>query len=267
MLKKLWIFLTEDDHHAKSHAKGFVILLLLSSLILVSPLVWHHFFTPDAFKDDEQKNLALIKEEYRAYCDSVDANSYEDRMRAYKRQEPYFNGAVTQKSTKTYSPHVKRSSKEGNESHQEGYLISGSREYKDSTPYTFHAKKEKVKFSLNAVTAEELKQVRGIGDSYSRRIIKFREKLGGFYSSQQLYEVYGLDSSVVGECMLYLTDEDLSVTRKILINKAEFKSILKHPYLDYDDVKAVFKYRPLTNGKLCKVFPLKCEKLKPYMQY
>src|SRR5690606_33714388 len=45
---------------------------------------------------------------------------------------------------------------------------------------------------LNTATAEELKSVNGIGDKLSARIVKFRDRLGGFLVDSQLYDVYGL---------------------------------------------------------------------------
>ncbi len=46
---------------------------------------------------------------------------------------------------------------------------------------------------LNTVTAEQLMSVRGIGPVLSKRIVAFREALGGFLSASQLLDVYGLD--------------------------------------------------------------------------
>ena len=50
---------------------------------------------------------------------------------------------------------------------------------------------------LNLATAEDLKAIRGVGDILSARIIKFRNRLGGFVINEQLYDVYDLDPEVV----------------------------------------------------------------------
>ena len=46
---------------------------------------------------------------------------------------------------------------------------------------------------LNTADTTILKKVPGIGSTFARRIIKYRELLGGFFTVEQLREVYGLD--------------------------------------------------------------------------
>ena len=46
---------------------------------------------------------------------------------------------------------------------------------------------------LNSADTTALKKVPGIGSVFAKRIIKYRELLGGFYSVEQLGEVYGID--------------------------------------------------------------------------
>ncbi len=54
---------------------------------------------------------------------------------------------------------------------------------------------------LNTVTAEELKVVNGIGEVFSKRIVKYRKKLGGFSSNEQIYNVYGLEVEVANRVL------------------------------------------------------------------
>lgn len=71
------------------------------------------------------------------------------------------------------------------------------------------------------------------------RIIKYRSLLGGYYLTEQLLEVYGFkDVKAIDQ---FITDT--STIKKININKAEFKEIVKHPYISYDETKAIFTYR------------------------
>lgn len=50
---------------------------------------------------------------------------------------------------------------------------------------------KKVILDINAATAEDFKTINGIGEKLSARIVKFRDRLGGFLTSEQLYDVYG----------------------------------------------------------------------------
>ena len=54
-----------------------------------------------------------------------------------------------------------------------------------------------IKQDLNLVNAEKLKEIYGIGDKLSERIVKFRSSLNGFLTDDQLNEVYGLKPEVI----------------------------------------------------------------------
>lgn len=95
---------------------------------------------------------------------------------------------------------------------------------------------------INRADSLHLLPLPGIGPVYAGRIIKYRNLLGGFVSVEQLEEVYGIP----GETVELIKDHihfDTSVIRKIPLNDATFKELLKHPYLEYEDVKAIVNYR------------------------
>ncbi len=70
---------------------------------------------------------------------------------------------------------------------------------------------------LNSCTADDLKKLNGIGEKLSKRIVKFRDKLGGFYSIEQLKEVYGLPLETYEKIKGYLT-LDKNKIKKLKIN-------------------------------------------------
>lgn len=97
---------------------------------------------------------------------------------------------------------------------------------------------------LNSSTKEELKKLKGIGDSYAERIIKYRSLLGGYYTPEQLFEVYGMDSvRYSGFCNQISIDT--SAIRKINLNTANFDSLIRHPYLNRYQTKAILKYKEI----------------------
>ena len=93
----------------------------------------------------------------------------------------------------------------------------------------------------------ELQQLPGIGKVYASRIIKYRNRLGGYYNKNQLYEVYGMPKETV-EILIKNTATISEEVTQLDLNKATFKELLKHPYLEYEDVKNIFNFKQKFGG-------------------
>ena len=100
-----------------------------------------------------------------------------------------------------------------------------------------------VKKDLNTATAEDLLPIRGIGEKLSERILKYRERLGGFSSKKQLDEVYGLSEEVITEVWKYFDLLTPAQITKIDLNLASKKELSKVPYLNYKEVEALLIFR------------------------
>jgi len=96
---------------------------------------------------------------------------------------------------------------------------------------------------LNIASKEDLKTINGIGEKLSDRIIKYRSKLQGFSTANQLYEVWGLSAEVVGKLLLVFKVVKLPNIQKINVNTASFRELLKNPYIDYELCKKIFDYK------------------------
>jgi DNA uptake protein ComE-like DNA-binding protein len=94
--------------------------------------------------------------------------------------------------------------------------------------------------NINQSTKEQLIALPGLAEVLSARIIKFRDRLGGFYSIDQLGDVYGIPEETLDRLEAFLTC-DGHVSKIDLIND-QFKKILQHPYLDYEQVKGIKNY-------------------------
>lgn len=137
-----------------------------------------------------------------------------------------------------------------------------------------YSKPETLPFELNAATAEELKQINGIGEKLSARIIDFRNKLGGFYNKEQVRATYGLDSAVCTK-LLAIASLDTSNIQKILINSVSEEELKNHPYISYNLAKVIVKFREQhgdyqDKASLKKIRILKLEtleKLSPYLSF
>ncbi len=94
---------------------------------------------------------------------------------------------------------------------------------------------------INTADSAAWVALNGIGPGFAKRIITYREKLGGFYQVGQLKEVYGLDSIWVKENKALLK-VGAGVYRFLKINQVEWKDF-KHPYLPYGQSKVILAYR------------------------
>ncbi|PRX53135.1 ComEA family DNA-binding protein [Flagellimonas meridianipacifica] len=103
---------------------------------------------------------------------------------------------------------------------------------------------------LNKATTEQLREVYGVGEKLSARIVKFRDRLGGFLTNGQLYDVYGLESHVV-EAILqrFQVLRPLPEIKKININNATATEIAQLVYIKPFQAKEIVKYRE-ENGPL-----------------
>jgi len=99
----------------------------------------------------------------------------------------------------------------------------------------------KLSIEINSATAEELQKLSGIGPSYSKRIVKFRDLLGGFYSTNQLYDVYNLPEETVSSINEFLVI-DTSLIEKIKLKNPGGKENLYHPYLTEKQQNDLYLY-------------------------
>ena len=81
--------------------------------------------------------------------------------------------------------------------------ISAKHFTENSKPKTEHTKTP-IPIDINAATIEDWKSLPGIGEVLANRIIKFREKAGGFSSTEQVRKTYGINDSVFGMISPYL---------------------------------------------------------------
>jgi DNA uptake protein ComE-like DNA-binding protein len=95
---------------------------------------------------------------------------------------------------------------------------------------------------INLADSSEFERLKGIGPVLSARIIRYRSLLGGFYDSQQLKEVYGLEDSVLALVSRHL-NADTSALIRLNPNMATEQELARHPYIGKYTAKGIIKYR------------------------
>ena len=126
---------------------------------------------------------------------------------------------------------------------------------------------------VNSADSALFAQLPKVNPYLAARIVSFRERLGGFLGMEQLLEVKGMDSLRFEECRPYLSILEVEIVR-VDVNRADFKALVNHPYLNYDMVKAIVRHRE-TRGMIkdweqltsvLKGFPLH-EDLERYVKF
>lgn len=126
------------------------------------------------------------------------------------------------------------------------YILLPERvKYEEKAQKAFNTVSQKSfsRFDINTADTTQLKTLYGIGSKRARRIIKFRDALGGFYTQKQYNEVYGLDSTVVNLLVRSsFIDEDFK-PRQIDINESDEETFSSHPYIGKKLAKVIMAYR------------------------
>jgi len=125
---------------------------------------------------------------------------------------------------------------------------------------------------VNLADTTSFKSLPSIGTVFANRICKYRHLLGGFYSIDQLKEVYGMDSLRYATIKSHLII-DTNQIKKININFSEAKDLRRHPYISYKMANLIVSYKQqhgvyktLTDLlNLHLIDSLKFRKIAPYL--
>lgn len=97
---------------------------------------------------------------------------------------------------------------------------------------------------LNLRTADttELKMIRGIGSYRARQIVRYREQLGGFVRVEQVLEAKGMEKLEADSVVKWFVLDSV-VVKQINVNQASAQRLSKHPYLRFEQAKAIYELR------------------------
>lgn len=128
------------------------------------------------------------------------------------------------------------------------------------------------RIEINTATYEQWVSLPGIGRTWAGKIMRFKEKLGGFTQVTQVAETLGLPDSVYQLIIPFLTLQETKPST-IPLNSASFDQLNQHPYINAQQTKWIIAYRQ-QHGKferiedLLKIPTLNTiwfEKTKPYL--
>lgn len=111
----------------------------------------------------------------------------------------------------------------------------------DTLPKWNSTKKDTI-LNLRTADTTELKLIRGIGSYRAKMIVRYREQLGGYAQVEQIMEARGMDK-VIADSILPHFYIDSVVVNKIPINHIRPEVLQRHPYLNFEQAKAIYEYR------------------------
>ena len=128
---------------------------------------------------------------------------------------------------------------------------------------------------INKADTSELKKIPFIGASFAQRIVKYREILGGFYSIEQIKEVYGIDNDFFLKISPYISVAENLQMQVISVNQSSLDKLKAHPYINFYQAKVIIelrkkkgKVRDLSELAMFEEFTEKdLERLKFYLSF
>lgn len=139
------------------------------------------------------------------------------------------------------------------------------------TAYTPRIKCDTI-LDLNTADTTEFMLLRGVGRFTAMQIIRYRQALGGYYSTSQLYEISEIANDRIDSLLPHLY-ADTSLITPIDVNRASVKQLYRHPYISYKQAEQLYdlrrrKLRLHSPDELSAVFsPDERQRLLPYLRF
>lgn len=188
----------------------------------------------------------------------------------YKPAADFYGKEGYGRSGRRYTPYYNNREERYRRYDQDNASFEGKAEGKsEAKVYSYpHKLRANEHIEINGADTTLLMKIPGIGSYYASRIVRYRERLGGFASARQLEEIDGLPESSIA----YIKIDEQQI-RKMNLNKLTLNQLKKHPYLNFYQAKEICDYRRLKGPlhsiedlKLLKDFPPdEIERLKPYI--
>lgn len=125
---------------------------------------------------------------------------------------------------------------------------------KNNSPYgqRQYGYKRAEKVNLNTADSATLTTLYGIGPYFAKRIIEYRERLGGsFVSEFQLLEIKGIDSARFSSISRRIRLD--SIVHKFSIADSGFDFLRRNPYIGYSTAKKIVAFRESHGTDMCKL--------------
>lgn len=113
---------------------------------------------------------------------------------------------------------------------------------------------------INRADSAELVSLPGIGPYFASKIIKYREKLGGFATKEQLFDIYGIDEAKFEMFSSKIIVDTLAINKLEIANINE-KDLAKHPYIGSYVARGIVRFREKARSSQCTLEELIANKI------
>ena len=155
----------------------------------------------------------------------------------YKQLLPYIR--IAEEYSISAAEYVKRYNTSYNNSRENNYEKKGV-VYEEKAARPDYQRKISIgeHITLNTADTTQLKRVPGIGSGYSKAIIRYGERLGGYVSVDQLDEIEGFPTETK---QFFIIDNP--TPHKLNVNTMTLSELKRHPYINFYQAKAITDYR------------------------
>lgn len=248
--------------------KTIIVFLVLVIVLLIAIISLKHL-QPPATEENVRQPIGGNKDyndnpKRKAYVEQRDS-FYDAAEEYYRKQKDYYR-----KRTEHYKNlETRRKSNEYSHEIRESQITDKEKGHSESKPSGKFTSPTVI--DPNTADSLTLCRIPGIGKTISANIIRYRDRLGGFVSKEQL-----LECKYFTEDLLEWFDigETLNI-KKININKASYAQLIAHPYIGKQETQSILNYRS-TYGKFANAETLRVagvfddamfEKVIPYIEF
>lgn len=247
---------------SKRNKRGLIVLLSVLAIVILLPRLYGLFLSEGTIVVyEEELNQAVVELEekhYRSTQSKRKKSKYTPPSSKFNPNEYALPDWMALGLSEKQAVVVLKFTKRGvysNDDLKQIFVIDEALYalIKDSTFYTvrkessnddaFHKSlTPREKININTATIDELKTLYGIGDYFSKKIIEYRDKLGGYVSIQQLLEIYNFNEEKL-EAIQSRIRVDTAEVIKININACTAEDLAKHPYIRWNIANSIVKMR------------------------
>lgn len=254
---------------SKRSKRGLLVLILASLGLIFFPRVYMFFQKEEAFVINSEK-IAEFERTHKKF-EKRNYSNYYSKKKKYKAPDSKFNPNTYSLSdwmnlglSEKQSVVVLKFTSRGIYSEQDlkrifvipdilFELIRDSVVYPErfqNSPNQESFKKQAKQITLinlNTADTTEFMKIYGIGAFYAKQIIRYREKLGGYFTKEQLFEVWKMTPEAYDKIKdhVFISEKDV---KRIHINSVTIEELKVHPYLKWNQANSIVKMRIQRNG-------------------